>query len=160
MWSLQKTIFFFFPLIFLYIWLACKPLKQFSQNLLFCGSSIWNLNPTNTPRRKTNTLDIFGFKFYYSSFLEDSNSVPSECGILHSYNFIQSFKYSVFHSTIRRHGTIFTCDCKWFTCDFPDSRSFILIIYVSFQKIKQLCYFNIFISHINALWTLIVLRHS
>ena len=33
----------------------------------------------------------------------------------HSYNFIQSFKYSVFHSTIlkyRGHGAIFTCDCN------------------------------------------------
>ena len=31
---------------------------------------------------------------------------------------------------------------------------------LSFQKIKQLCCSNVYISHINAFWTLIPMRHS
>ena len=61
----------------------------------------------------------FGFKFYYSDFLVDSNSVPNADvtaqSFNHSYNFIQSFKYSVLHPTILKPqglGVILTCDCN------------------------------------------------
>ena len=59
----------------------------------------------------------------------------------HSYNFIQLFKYSVFHRTILKswgHGAIFTCDCnnllKKLREIYPMSRSFILLILIELSK--------------------------
>ena len=105
----------------------------------------------------------FGFKFYHSGLLVYSNSVPSDCEIFnHSYNFIQSFIYSVFHPTIllpRGHGAIFTCDFDNLLKTSSRKLSHVPRLYFgnlnrAFKKSN-----NYVASHINALWTLIVLRH-
>ena len=58
----------------------------------------------------------FGFKFYYSSFLIDSNSVLSDCAIIQSFiwfhSVIQVFFLLRTILTSRGHGAIFTCDCN------------------------------------------------
>ena len=74
----------------------------------------------------------------------------------HSYNSIQSFKYSVFHPTVLKpqgHGAIFTCDCNNLlkTCLFlknifvavvrennSKSQSFILVIFIELSKNQRI----------------------
>ena len=78
----------------------------------------------------------------------------------HSYNLIQSFKYSIFHSTVlkpRGHGTIFTCDCKkifkkTYLLLSYEKKLYFGNFYRAFKKVEQLCSYNAYISHINAFW--------
>ena len=65
---------------------------------------------------QNNTIDKFHFKFHYSGFLADSNSVPSDCAIIQLFIYFHwIIQYSAFHPTIlksRGHKASFTCDWK------------------------------------------------
>ena len=90
----KNTFFSFFPLFFSYMYLACKPLKQFSKNLLFGGSSIWNLNSTNTLHHKTNTIDKFWFQillFRFSRRMQFGTKWLCNYSIIHIISFNHSF---------------------------------------------------------------------
>ena len=137
--------------------------------MLFCGSSIWNLNPTNSLHRKTYTLDKFWFQMLLSGFSRRKQFVIQWlCN--HSIIHIILFNHSsipFFIPTILKpqgHGAIFTCDYKKLfkkrICCCRTRRSFILIICIELLKKSNNCSYNAYISHTNALWILILLRHS
>ena len=119
LWHLEpaKTFFSLFSPYFSLYLTSLKTIKTsfIKSAVLWLFNSKFKPNKYFSPQKLISLIN-FGFKFYDSSFLVDSNRYPVTVQSFNrSYNFIQSFKYSVFHPTILKsqgHGAIFTCDCN------------------------------------------------
>ena len=89
----------------------------------------------------------FGFKFYYSGFLVDTNSVPSDCS--QSYNFNQSFNILFFIlQSVSLEDTgrflyviatiywkhVFVVTRKYVRENYPTSGSFLLVIFIELSQ--------------------------